>query len=169
MPLFIDRMPFDQWTDQTRTPPLTYYSPVLSVYVTEPGLAAPPANISPQHWVVDTGNTGEAFAWRLHLIQAGLDPDKSRLSSHIRVAGSVIQAPQRAMLRSAALWLVSNVAQFQGRPFRLQLDRGLPFLDVPNRPDPHFQRPLIGMRAMRRAGLRVELDFAADVISVWTP
>ena len=34
---------------------------------------------------------------------------------------------------------------------------------------PHFQRPLIGIRAMRSAGLRVEIDFAADTISVWTP
>jgi hypothetical protein len=49
------------------------------------------------------------------------------------------------------------------------LHRGLPFRDVPTRPDPLLQRPLIGIRAMRAAGLRVEIDFASDTISVWTP
>jgi hypothetical protein len=36
-------------------------------------------------------------------------------------------------------------------------------------PDPHFQRPLIGIRALRSARLRVEIDFDADTVSVWTP
>jgi hypothetical protein len=40
---------------------------------------------------------------------------------------------------------------------------------VPTLPDPHFQRPLIGIRAMRSAGLRIEIDFAADTLSAWTP
>ena len=74
-----------------------------------------------------------------------------------------------APIREADLWLVSNVAAYRNRPARLPLERGLPFRDVPVLPDPHYHRPLIGMRALRRAGLRVELDFVADVVSVWTP
>ena len=50
----------------------------------------------------------------------------------------------------------------------LFIDR-LPFQDTPTVPDPHWQRPLIGIRALRSAGLRVEIDFAHDTVSVWTP
>ena len=42
MPLFIDRLPFHQWTDQTRTPPLIYWTVVLPVILTEPILLTPP-------------------------------------------------------------------------------------------------------------------------------
>src|SRR5258707_1105858 len=38
MPLFIDRLPFSSWTDQTRTPPLTYWSVSLPVLLTDPVL-----------------------------------------------------------------------------------------------------------------------------------
>jgi hypothetical protein len=46
---------------------------------------------------------------------------------------------------------------------------GIPFRDVPQNPDPQFQRPLIGMRALRRAGLLIELEFGSDTVSIWTP
>jgi hypothetical protein len=72
-------------------------------------------------------------------------------------------------VRLADLWLVSNVPALQGAAFRIELDPGVPFNNVTTLPDPQFHRPLIGFRALRRAGLRVELDFAADVVSVWTP
>jgi hypothetical protein len=122
-----------------------------------------------QEWVLDTGNTGEGFAWRHHLVQAGLDPDVRRLPGHIRITGSAIQQPTRVSLREADLWLASNLPAFQSKQFRIRMERGLPFLDLPIRPDPLFNRPLIGMRSLRRADLRVEIDFAADVVSVWTP
>jgi hypothetical protein len=169
MPLFIDRLPFRSWTDQTRTPPLTYAAILLPVWLTDPGLAAPGSNSQLQEWVLDTGNTGEGFGWRHHLVQAGLDPDAHRLPGHIRIAGSAIQQPSRASLTEADFWLASNLAAFHSKPFRIRMERGLPFLDLPTRPDPLFNRPLIGMRSLRRAGLRVEIDFAADVVSVWTP
>jgi hypothetical protein len=169
MPLFIDRLPFSSWTDPTRTPPLTYWAPILPVWLTEPGLTAPPSGLPIQEWVFDTGNTAEAFAWRGHLLQAGLDPYLRLLPGHIRIGGSGILTPPRALLRDADLWLISNVPSLRGSPYRLRLERGHSFLDIPEQPDPHFNRPLVGVRAMRRAGLRVELDFAADVLSVWTP
>lgn len=169
MPLFIDRLPFHFWIDQTRTPPLTYSADLLPVWLTDPGLAAPLPNSPLQEWVLDTGNTGEGFAWRHHLLQAGLDPDVHRLPGHIRIGGATIQQPPRASLREADLWLASSLPALHSKPFRIRLERGLPFLDLPARPDPLFHRPLIGMRALRRAGLRMEIDFAADVVSVWTP
>jgi hypothetical protein len=70
---------------------------------------------------------------------------------------------------AGGVWLASNLPALQSNPYRIRMERGLPFLNLPFRPDPLFNRPLIGMRSLRRAGLRVEIDFAADVVSVWTP
>jgi hypothetical protein len=72
-------------------------------------------------------------------------------------------------VRYAHLWLVSNIPALRSDPYRMILHRGLPFQDVPTRPDPQLQRPLIGIRALRAAGLKVEIDFANDTVSVWTP
>ena len=167
MPLFIDHLPFDHWTDITRTPPSTHWSIVLPIALTEPTLANPPAVASATDWVLDTGNRGEAFAWRHHLIQAGLDPDQLRLPSPItiRTVAGRVTVPARY----AHLWLVSNLPVLNPTPYRMVLHRGLPLHDVATRPDPKIQRPLIGIRALRAAGLKVEIDFANDTVSVWTP
>jgi hypothetical protein len=167
MPLFLDRLPLHRWTDQTRTPPLEYWSVVFPVLVTESGLNAPPSG-TPQQWVCDTGNNGEAFAWRRHLEAAGLDPDVRQSFRQVR---AVVPGGRQLILpvREADLWLVSNVAAYQGAPHPLRLDRGVSFIDLPTIPDPNLNRPLIGMRALRRARLRVELDFGAGAVSVWVP
>jgi hypothetical protein len=167
MPLFIDRLPFHHWLDQTRTPPLPYWTVVLPVILTEPTLVTPPPVAGVQEWVLDTGNRGEAFAWRHHLLQAGLDPDQGRMPQPmtIRTVTGRLLVP----VRDGDLWLVSNIPALRPTPFRIVLHRGLPFHDVPTLPDPQFQRPLIGIRALRSAGLRVEIDFSRDSVSVWTP
>lgn len=166
MPLFIDRLPFHVWIDGTRTPPSTFWSVVAPIIVTESNLPAPPQITLVQDWVVDTGNRGEAHAWRHHLLQAGLDPDQNRspLVANIRTVAGSMQVP----IRDADLWLVSNLTP-SPPPYRIILERGVAFVDVPTLPDPYFQRPLIGIRALRSARLRVEIDFAADTLSVWTP
>ncbi len=167
MPLLIDRLPFHSWTDASRSPSLTYWTVVVPIMVTEPTLAGPPAAGRMQNWVLDTGNRGEAFAWRHHLVLAGLDPDAGRLPQPmtIRTVAGKIVVP----VRDVDLWLVSNLAAGAPPPHRIVLHRGLPFHDSPTIPDPHFQQPLIGVRALRSAGLRVEIDFARDTLSVWTP
>ena len=167
MPLFIDRLPFHCWTDATRSPPLLYWTVVLPVVATEPLLTVPPAASLAQDWVLDTGNHGEALAWRYHLLQAGLDPDQRRLPRPmtIRTVTGGISVP----VRDVDLWLVSNLPGQPLDPYRLMLHRGLPFQDTLARPDPYFQRPLIGIRALRTAKLRVEIDFVHDTVSVWTP
>lgn len=167
MPLFIDRLPFHQWTDPTRTPALRYWTVVLPVIPTEPTLLTPPAVSGVQDWVLDTGNRGEAFAWRHHLIQSGIDPDKGRMPQPmtIRTVSGRITVP----VRDVDLWLVSNIPSLSLPPYRISLHRGLPFHDVMTRPDPQFQRPLIGIRALRSARLRVGIDFFRDIVSVWTP
>ncbi len=167
MRLFIDRLPFHRWTDSTRTPPFSQWTIALPVVLTEPMLLNPPSVAKATDWVLDTGIRGEAFAWRHHLVQAGLDADQGRLPLplSVRTVAGRLTVP----VRDADLWLVSNVPVLRRTPYRMILHRGLPFRDVPSLPDPEFQRQLIGMRAMRAAGLKVEIDFAHDTISVWTP
>ncbi len=168
MPLFLDRFPFHCWMDQTKSPPRELWSVVVPVLVAEQGLPAPLPTVSPQRWVVDTGNRGDAFAWRRHLLTAGLDPAVKRSPRTVSIT-TAVGGKQRVPVRLADLWLVSNLPALQGSPWRLVLDPGIPFLDVAALPDPEFNRPLIGLRTLCRAGLRVELDCAQDTVSVWTP
>jgi hypothetical protein len=165
--LFIDRLPFHCWTDSSRSPPLTYWTVVLPVMVTEPSLMVPPGISLVQEWVLDTGNRGEAFGWRHHLVLAGLDPDKGRLPQPMLI--HTVTGKVRVPVRDVDLWLVSNIPNQPVQPYRMVLHRGLPFQDALTIPDPHFQRPLIGIRALRAAGLRLDIDFAHDTVSVWTP
>jgi hypothetical protein len=168
VPLFLDALPFEFWTDQTRTPPQTHWSVVLPVLVSEPWLTAPPANASLQYWVLDTGNRGAAFAWRKHLLDAGLGPDLQATLGTIGIT-TAFGTKKLVPVRRAHLWLVSNLATFQGMPYRMELDPGIAFHDVPTLPDPRFQRPLLGLRTLRRAGLRADIDFARATVSIWTP
>lgn len=162
--LFIDRLPLHVWNDHARTPPIQFWSVRVPVLLTESGLIAPPASETPQDWVFDTGNTGDAFAWRHHLVAAGLDPNVGRAGS--RAISSTLGVPKQLVpVRSADLWLVSNVPALASTPFKLELDPGIAFRDVPALPDPQLQRPLLGMRAVRRARLRIEMDFATDTVS----
>jgi hypothetical protein len=167
MPLFIDRLPFHTWVDATRTPHRITWTAVLPVILAEPTLLTAPPIAGVQEWALDTGNRGEAFAWRHHLVQAGLDPDVRRLPQRLTIRTATGQA--LVPVRDADLWLVSNVPSLAQTPFRIVLRAGLPFSDTTAVPDPEYQRPLIGLRAMRTAGLRVEIDCAADTVSVWTP
>ena len=166
--LFIHRVPFHVWTDHSRTPSIDYWSIRLPVIPAEPGLLAPPPAVQPQEWVLDTGNTGEALAWRQHLITAGLDPGVGRAGT-VGITSTLGSKKQFVPIRQADLWLVSNIPALASSPFRLEPFPGIPFRDVAQHPDPQFQRPLIGMRVLRRAGLLVELDFAGDTVSIWTP
>jgi hypothetical protein len=168
LPLFINRLPFAFWIDQTSTPPNTHWSVVLPVIVSDPGLAAPPSNAPIQQWVLDTGNRSAAFAWRQHLIDAGLDPDVLRHPTDMNVTTSV-GGKTTVPVRLADLWLVSNLATSTGATYHMAVVPGILFRNVSALPDPQFHRPLIGLKALRDAGLRVEIDFAADVVSVWTP
>jgi hypothetical protein len=69
--------------------------------------------------------------------------------------------------RRLVLWLISNIPAENQRPYRIELNPGFSFHDTPA-PDPRFDRPLIGIQAMLRAGLRMQIDFADETVSVWT-
>jgi hypothetical protein len=167
--LFIDRLPFSSWTDQTRTPPHEHWSVVLPVLLGETEASAPPAGVSAQEWSLDTAYDGEAFAWRHHLQVAGLDAD-DRLHPQLRAITTSLQGEKDNLpVRTGAIWLVSNIPMLRDSPWRLELEVGIVFQDTSQRPDPHYHRPLIGTRALMRAGVKVELDFGNRTVSVWTP
>lgn len=165
MNLLIDRLPLHRWLDQTRTSPAEHWSVRLPVLLSPPS-ASPLPGAQPQGWVVDTGFTGDGFAWRHHLEGAGLDPDVDRdapVSLRSSAASGVLQMP----VRRADIWLASNRHH---PPFRLDLGPGIVFRDQSvASPDPEFHRALLGMRPLIRAGLKFELDFAGRTVSVWTP
>ncbi|MBI1915551.1 MAG: hypothetical protein HYS12_12585 [Planctomycetes bacterium] len=128
-------------------------------------MPAPPSGAQPQLWTIDTGFVGEAFAWRHHLLAAGLDPDVERVGT-IR-AVSALGASAVYPIRSADLWLVSNLPALA--PWRMELDRGIVLRDVAILPDPNLHRPLVGMQALIQSGLKLEIDFASQLLSLWVP
>jgi hypothetical protein len=168
VPLFIDRLPFRCWTDRTRTPLLEYWSAEVPIIVSERDASRPSPSAHADDWVIDTGNRGVAFAWRHHLLQFGLDPDLRHAPGQVAIV-TAMGGRNLVPIRRASLWLVSNLPELQGAPWRIDMIPGIPFRDVPSLPDPHFHRPLIGLRTLRRARLRVELDCDKNTLSVWTP
>ncbi len=112
--LFIDCLPLHHWVDNTHTPPIRHWSIRLAVLPSPIGLS--PSTARPQQWVVDTGFTGEAFAWRYHLKDAGLDPDTDR-GAPVQLRGSANVGRVQVPVRRADLWLVSNLPQLP--PFSL--------------------------------------------------
>jgi hypothetical protein len=167
VPLFLDRLPLHVWTPETVLGARPRWSVSLPVVPTEAGLETPPARVRPQRWVLDTAFSGEALSWRHHLEEAGLNPDES-LSGPVPFAGA-LGGGEDLPIREADVWLFSNVPGLRDRPLRLELSEGIAFPNVARLPDRRAPRPLIGMRALRRAGLRVVIDFATDTVSVWTP
>jgi hypothetical protein len=116
---------------------------------------------------VDTRFTWDAFAWRHHLVEAGLNPNQLRKSlvSLTPLGG----APQAFPVRSADLWLVSNIPALRSWPYRIALKSGIAFRDVGSLPNPQSNCPLLGMRALAAAGLRIEIDFRRQTVSAWVP
>lgn len=164
MVLFIDRLPLYSWVPSRRATPLLSVS--FPVIVTDWGASSHP-RARPQRWALDTRFTGEAYAWRQHLREAGLNPD-TRRNGYVSLT-PLGGAPQSFPLRVAALWLVSNLPAWRGWPYRLELAKGIAFRDVGVLPNPDGNSPLLGMRALESAGLKVLIDFAGRTVSVWVP
>jgi hypothetical protein len=167
VPLFIDRLPLRETVvDYAGREVITWY-PLVPIILTEPKLARPPEEALCRPWKLDSGNALDASGWRFHLEQAGLDSAIRRAPETMRVR-SANDAVETLPIRNASLWLVSNIPELRDKPFHLPLYRGLPFFDrVPHRPENVF--PLIGVKAMRRARLKVQINFDALTLSVWVP
>ena len=164
--LFIDRLPMYAWVPPGTWSDRQLLSFCLPVIVSNPR-SRPHPGARPQRWALDTRFSGEAFAWRHHLEEAGLDLDRGRTGS-TRLK-SLDGASQEFPLRSADLWLVSNIPAFRDAPYRIALDDGIAFRDLHFLPHPESNCPLIGMMALENARLKMEMDFATRTVSVWVP
>jgi hypothetical protein len=145
--LFIDRLAMHSWMDTTADPPRRKWSVSLPVLLTDRGASRPPSDASPQRWVLDTAFTGDTFAWRYHLQQGGLDPDREIVGT---ARARTPLATARFPIRAAALWLVSNFPTLHRRPFRLALDPGITFRNTIRQPDAGADAPLVGMHSHSR-------------------
>ncbi len=164
MLLFIDRLPLYSWVPPGTLSQKHLLAVSLPVVVTDPG-SRPRSR--PQRWALDTRFTGEAYAWRHHLVEAGLDPDVRRNgSTYLAPLGG---GPQEFPLRRASLWLASNIPSLRANPYRIKLEDGIAFRDVRSLSNPQTNCPLLGMRALEEAGLRVLIDCAGEAVSVWVP
>lgn len=167
MILFLDRLPLYSWIQEQGGLTYRHWSVSLPILVTpRHGDVASALRSRVQRWVFDPAYTGEAYAWRSHLEEAGLDPTVGQRG--IARSRSAFGNEERLPIRSASLWLVSNLPGLHDQPFLLPLLSGIVFRDAPA-PDPEFHRPLLGVRLLLRAGLKVQTDFARATVSVWTP
>jgi hypothetical protein len=164
--LFLDRLPLYSWVPPGSVSDVPLLSACLPLVVTDPD-SPPRTRARAQRWAVDSRFTGEAYAWRHHLVAAGLDPDMLRHGSAYLTP--VQGRPQELPLRRATLWLLSNLPALRDRPYRIELGRGIAFRDVGFLPNPESNCPLLGMRALEMAGLKVMMDFDSRAVSVWVP
>jgi hypothetical protein len=163
---FIAHLPLYSWTRQTPTGPQRLLAAALPVLLSDPDQGSPGTS-RPQRWAIDTRFTAEAYAWRSHLVEAGLDPNEWHNGSQsLTPLGS---RPQMLPLRLANLWLVSNIPHLRQTPWLLPLAQGIAFRNQRSIPDPDTTCPLLGMRALHGAGLRLTIDFRRETVSVWTP
>ena len=168
MLLFLDRIPFYWWMPDQEPGARKFWSVSVPALATEAESFPPSMPTRPHRWRIDTGCSGDTFLWKHHLLEAGLSPSRNivRRSQAVFGAGSV---REDLLIRTGAVWLFSNIPALRTEPFRLGLDPGITFVDRNYHGDPRFATPVIGMQALRRAGAKVELDFANDTVSVWVP
>jgi hypothetical protein len=138
---------------------------LIPVIPTEPDYPPPSATTRPFRWRLDTGCTSDGFISRSDLIEAGLNPNRPLLPSRpIRTtSGEVVSTGQRSL----DLWLVSNIPALRDTPFRIGTNPGLHVSTATRQVFSHF--PILGMRALRRAGLKILLDYRRATASVWVP
>jgi hypothetical protein len=162
--LFIDGLPFHSWIHDTHSGSVRIWS--VSVQALPVGqLQGSAGDRPPQRWKIDTGCSGDAFAWRLHLEGAGLNPATQLATpSSIRTAGG---GSQPVLVRKADLLIFSNIPGVE--PFRLELNPGIPFINSEFKGGPDLCAPVIGLQALRRARLTVKIDHGKEKLWIWTP
>jgi hypothetical protein len=158
MILFIDRLPIEG---------LFAFLPMTAV---DPGKKVPRPRTHRQ-WKVDTGCGPEAYAWRSHLLEAGLDPAAHRGGTgEIRpAAGPAVERHRR----KAHLLLFSNIPALEHHPFRLELSNGITLAEDADS-DPADRQPMVGMKALRAAGVQILFNLSGKTtkrndVSVWIP
>src|SRR4051812_30949528 len=100
--LLIDSRPIHCWTDKTCVPAEEHWSlrvPIIPSSVGE----VPLPNAQPQQWIIDTGCTGEGFAWRQHLDEAGIDFDEAKRHP-IKIRGAASETEGQPVTKNV-VWL----------------------------------------------------------------
>jgi len=128
MLLFIDRLPLYSWPPRGALREDRLLSVSLPLILSNPG-RQPRSRARPQRWAVDTRFTGEAYAWRHHLVEAGLDPDDLRHGFT-----SLLPLGRRPL----------GFPALQSSPYQIPLDDGIAFRNVQSLPNPESNAPLLG-------------------------
>jgi len=175
MILFIDNEPFTVKPADS-DPTLQHVEISLSVALTEPTAEAPAQPSAALDFILDTGSD-YASVYPENLDAFGI-PLEGPLGGWLEVRtidGRWIEFPTR----DVTLWLYSNMADKESRPYPVQLSRGVVVLLDPVSPtDPPDsaelkhradRRPLLGMNSLLDAKLRIELDAREKRFSAWVP
>jgi hypothetical protein len=130
VPLFLDNLPLHSWIDTAPSRPVRRWSVLLPAVLSPAEWARfpRPEAAQPARWKFDTGCPFGAYAWRHHLRQAGLRPD-IHLADAEDAAWSAFGHREKLPVRTAALWLFSNIPALRDKPFRLALSPGITFID----------------------------------------
>ena len=80
---------------------------------------------------------------------------------------------EQPLVEAARLMKTQDVGSLpvveDGRLVGTLTDRGIVLRDSPLLPDPNLHRPLVGMQALIQAGLKLEIDCANQMLSLWVP
>jgi hypothetical protein len=150
--------------------PLQRASIALRVKITNVGVASPPASSTPIVCYLDTGFAGEFFCWRAHLVAAGIDPDMYRDPRRQRLRATLhAERSLGVPIRRADVWLLSNLPEYQDKPYRVELKTGISFRNAQSRSGGAVPRAILGMQTLLIANAKVEIDFDRRTYSLWVP
>ena len=165
MRLFIEDEPFAEELDPEEQS-IRRVEIRLKVAITEPMVAAPPQEVKPLEFVLDTASDYATVfpndLWTSGLSVAG--PSGGWVTI-ILWDGSGIKRP----MRDVTLWLYSNLPSFENQAHRIDLNGGVVVLKVPDPDVANLVKPVLGMNALLDAGVQIKLDCRAKHFSVWIP
>lgn len=152
----------------------------LAIILAERGGDRPPSDAIAQEWYIDTGYQGDAFCSDIHLERVGLPPLANRVLGRKQKLWTSLNADQASIelpIRRAELWIVSNVDELADFPMRIELEPGNAVRErettshTAANPGPLHREPraIIGMKAFRRIGARLELRFDERAFSLFMP
>jgi hypothetical protein len=169
--LLVENLGFHVWQDNTRIPPRRYWSVKVPVIIAAPGLSAPPASGRVQLWTLDIGYSGNAFCYEQHLVGAGLRREKWQLTGTVTHRSVLSQEKRQGVLCQVDFWLLCSSDRNAKRPrfYRLEVAPGIGVNCERRTLGPEYDRPLIGMGLLMKARLKIDLDFEARSVSIWSP
>ena len=163
--LFIDREEFSVESDAS-DPRIQRVEICIKIGLTEPYAGAPPPLADARLFVIDTGSDYSSV-FLDDLIESGL-PVRGPGGGQVRMIlydGSEVVRRRR----DVTLWLYSNLRDAAPSPLRIDLSGGVIILPTPAPNIARLLKPVLGMKPLLDAGVRVDLDFGARRFSIWAP